>query len=96
MPKPWQSRQEMLVDLALESALQPVEKIKMIRPPFPVALFPQTRGEMHMVPGINDVLNIDRSVQTNRSWLSGLPVMQQQFSEGEFSAGGRYAMNSIE
>jgi hypothetical protein len=46
--------------------------------------------------GIMDVLNIDRNFPTNRSWLSGAPVMfRNGFVDPSFSGSSRYSMQSL-
>ena len=95
MPKPWQSRQEYLTDMALESASMPVEAIQAIRPQGQQYLFPETRGIAKQIPTIMEVLNVDRYAASNRSWVSGMPVMGNDFNSGEFSGSGRYSMEAL-
>jgi len=94
--KPWQSRQEMLVDIALQSAISDPDTIRKIRPVVPQQLFPETRGMVKQVAGIMDVLSTDRFVPTYRSWISGAPVMfRNGFMEDNFSGSSRYSMQSL-
>lgn len=94
--RPWQSRQEMLTDLALQSAALPVEEIRQIRPVVPQQLMPQYRGIFKNEVGILDVLNTDRFVPTYRSWVSGAPVMfRNGFVDQGWSGAPRYSMQAL-
>jgi hypothetical protein len=95
MAKPWQSRQEMLVDIALETAISDPETIRQIRPAVPQQLFPQSRGMIKQEPTLDSIFNMSRYGVSYRSWVSGMPVMQNYFNQGEFSGSGRYSMNSL-
>lgn len=94
--RPWQSRQEMLTDIALQSAISDPETIRQIRPVVPQQLFPETRGMMKAEYGIMDVLNTDRFAPTYRSWVSGAPVMfRNGLVDDSFEGSGRYSMQSL-
>jgi len=93
--KPWGSRQEMLVDQALQSAMLDTEDIRAIRPAFPIDLWPETRGFARQAATINDVLNIDRYAASNRSWVSGMPVMSQELLGGEINGSAQYTMSAL-
>ena len=94
--KPWASRQEMLVDLALESAISDPETIRQIRPVVPQQLFSQRDGFAKRESSINDVLTIDRQLPTYRSWVSGAPVMfRNGFVDDSFTGSSRYSMQSL-
>lgn len=94
--RPWQSRQEMLTDIALQSAISDPETIRQIRPVVPQQLMPQTRGMMKREYGIMDVLNTDRFAPTYRSWVSGAPVMfRNGLVDDSFEGSGRYSMQSL-
>lgn len=94
--KPWQSRQEMLVDMALQSAISTPEDIRAIRPVVPQQLFPQSRGMVKQEMGVADALTIDRAFPTYRSWVSGAPVMfRNGFMEDNFSGSSRYSMQGL-
>lgn len=95
MPKPWTTRQEMLTDLALESAISDPETIRQTRPVVPLMLFPERMGFTKQAVSIFDVMNMSRYGVTNRSWVSGMPVMRTSFEDGSFSGSGRYSMNSL-
>ncbi len=95
MAKPWQSRQEYLVDVALQNTISDPETIRQTRPIVPQQLFPETRGFGRQEHTINSVLNVDRYVPVNRSWVSGMPVMQSALADGSFEGSGRYSMNSL-
>lgn len=95
MSRPWQSRQEYLVDQALESAISDPETIRQIRPTVPQQLMPETRGFIKQEATLNSIFRMSRVGVTNRSWVSGMPVMQDSFNSGEFSGTGRYSMNSL-
>lgn len=95
MAKPWQSHEEFLVDQALEAAISDPETIRNIRPAHPQILFPETRGMIKMIAGINDILSIDRYAASNRSWLSGMPVRRTQLADGDWTGTGRYSMESL-
>jgi hypothetical protein len=93
--KPWGSRQEMLVDQALQSAMLDPEVVRSIRPPFPIALRPETRGFARQAATVMDVLNIDRYAASNRSWVSGMPVMNQELMGGEINGSPQYTMSAL-
>lgn len=95
MPKPWTTRQEMLTDLALESAISDPDTIRQTRPVVPLMLFPERMGFTKQAVSIFDVMNMSRYGVTNRSWVSGMPVMRTSFEDGSFSGSGRYSMNSL-
>ena len=94
--RPWQSRQEMLVDIALQSAISDPETIRETRPVVPQELFPETRGLVRREMGVMDVLTIDRRFPTYRSWVSGAPVMfRDGFMDDNFSSSSRYSMQGL-
>lgn len=94
--RPWQSRQEMLTDIALQSAISDPDTIRKIRPVVPQQLFPETRGLMKRESGIMDVLSTDRFAPTYRSWVSGAPVMfRNGLVDDSFEGSGRYSMQSL-
>lgn len=94
--RPWQSRQEMLTDLALQSAISSPEEIRKIRPVVPQQLFPDSRGMVKNEMGIMDVLSTDRFAPTYRSWISGAPVMfRNGFMDDNFSSSSRYSMQGL-
>jgi hypothetical protein len=94
--KPWQSRQEMLVDIALESAVSDPETIRSIRPVVPQQLSPESRGFAKQESGIMDVLSLSRYAPSYRSWVSGAPVMfRNGFIDDSFEGSGRYSMQSL-
>ena len=95
MARPWQTRQEFLTDQALQSAISDPETIRKLRPVVPQQLFPQRYGFGRQEHNIQSVLTIDRYLPTYRSWLSGMPVMRQDFEDGNFSGASRYSMNSL-
>lgn len=91
MSGPWQSRAEFLVDQALESALaySDAELRVMHSPSVPVDLFPARNGFQSQPWDLYGVLNIDRMVPTNRSWMSGMPVMRSTMSDQSWSGTAR-------
>lgn len=93
--RPWQTRSEYLVDLALESALSATpEELREMRPvAAPIALFPERRGFAKNVWNIMEVMNIDRYNPTRRSWMSGMPVMPSVMSDQSWSGTARNAMS---
>ena len=94
--KPWQSRAEMLVDMALKNAISDHDTIQAIRPVVPQQLMPQSRGFAKQEMGIMDVLNTDRFAPTYRSWVSGAPVMfRDGFMDANFESGSRYSMQGL-
>lgn len=95
--RPWQSREEMLTDVALQSAISDPETIRATRPIVPQQVMPERRGFMKQELGIMDILSVDRYAPTYRSWVSGAPVMFQraQMNDDEFSGSGRYSMQSL-
>lgn len=94
--KPWQNRQEMLTDIALQNAISDPETIRATRPVVPQQLFPETRGLVKKEMSVTDVLTIDRSFPTYRSWVSGAPVMfRDGFMDDNFSGTSRYSMQGL-
>lgn len=94
--RPWQSRQEMLIDIALQNAISDHDTIQTIRPVVPQQLMPQSRGFAKNEMGIFDVLGTDRYVPTYRSWVSGAPVMfRNGFIDQEWSGASRYSMQGL-
>jgi len=94
MPKPWTTRQEMLVDLALQSAISDPETIRQTRPVVPQQLFPQNRGMYKQEPNLMSVFSLSRYGVSYRSWISGTPVMPEMMT-GDFEGTSRYSMNSL-
>ena len=95
--RPWQTRQEFLVDIALESAISDPETIRQTRPVVPQQLFPEVRGFIKMEHGIMSVLNTSREVPVYRSWVSGAPVMLHNGSlvDATFTGSDRYTMQPM-
>lgn len=94
--RPWQSRSEMLVDQALQSAISDPETIRKTRPVVPQQVFPQTRGMMKNEMSVMDVLTIDRQFPTYRSWISGAPEMfRNGFMDDNFEGSSRYSMQGL-
>ena len=95
--KPWQTRQEFLVDLALDSAISDPETIRQTRPIVPMEVFPERRGFTKNEHGIMSILNTSREVPVYRSWVSGAPVMLHNGSLGDdtFSGSDRYTMQPM-
>lgn len=94
MAKPWGTRQEFLVDQALQAAISDPETIRQTRPVVPQQLFPQTRGMIKQEPNLMSVFNLSRYGVSYRSWVSGTPVMPALMT-GDFEGTGRYSMNSL-
>jgi hypothetical protein len=95
--KPWQTRQEFLVDLALDSAISDPETIRQTRPIVPMEVFPERRGFTKNEHGIMSILNTSREVPVYRSWVSGAPVMLHNGSlvDDTFSGSDRYTMQPM-
>jgi hypothetical protein len=95
--KPWQTRQEFLVDLALDSAISDPETIRQTRPIVPMEVFPERRGFTKNEHGIMSILNTSREVPMYRSWVSGAPVMLHNGSlvDDTFSGSDRYTMQPM-
>lgn len=94
--KPWQSRSEMLIDMALQNAISDHATIQAIRPVVPQQLMPQSRGFAKQELGIMDVLNTDRFAPAYRSWVSGAPVMfRDGFMKDNFQGSSRYSMEGL-
>lgn len=88
--KPWQSREEMLVDIAMENALASVDHLRAMGPPEwarPVG------AVQHHAATIEDVLGLDRRARNNRSWLSGMPVRRSVMSDQSWSGTARNALS---
>lgn len=96
MAKPWSSRQEMLVDLALQSAVSDPDTIRQIRPVVPQELMPERYGFAKQESGIMEVLSLQRYEPTYRSWVSGAPVMfRKGLVDDSFTGSSRYSMQSL-
>ena len=95
MSKPWTTRQEMLTDLALESAISDPETIRQTRPVVPVNPFPERMGFAKYSPDLFTIMNMSRSGVNYRSWISGMPVMRTSFEDDSFSGASRYSMSSL-
>lgn len=95
MARPWQTRQEMLTDQALESAISDPETIRAIRPVVPQVLFPDTRGITKQEPTVFDALSTSRYSATRRSWISGISVMRTSNEDTSFTGSSRYSMDSM-
>lgn len=95
MARPWQTRSEYLVDVALENALaSSPEELRKMRPiAMPLNLFPERRGFVKNVWDVQSVLNIDRYNPTRRSWMSGMPVMPSVMSDQSWSGAARNSMS---
>ena len=95
--RPWQSREEMLVDMALQSAISDPETIRQTRPTVPQQLMPERRGFTKQELGIMDILTVDRNAPTYRSWVSGAVNMltRAQMNDDAFTGSGRYSMNNL-
>jgi hypothetical protein len=83
--------------MALQTAISDPDTIRQIRPVHPQQLFTVREGYAKQTMGIMDVLNIDRYTASNRSWVSGAPVMFRDgtFMEENFSSSSRYSMQSL-
>ena len=95
MSRPWQSFQEMQIDRALTSAISDPETIRSIRPMHPQNPMPERRGFQKQALDLETVMNIDRYVATNRSWLSGMPVMKSMLSDDSYMGSSRYSMGAL-
>ena len=95
--RPWQSREEMLVDTALQSAVSDPETIRQTRPTVPQQLMPERRGFTKQELGIMDILTVDRNAPTYRSWVSGAVnvLTRSQMTDDAFTGSGRYSMNNL-
>ncbi len=95
--RPWQSREEMLVDTALEAAISDPETIRNIRPVVPQQLMPERRGFIKQELGVMDILSVDRNAPTYRSWVSGAVNMltRAKMNDDAFTGSGRYSMNNL-
>jgi hypothetical protein len=83
--------------MALQTAISDPDTIRQIRPVHPQQLFTVREGYAKQTMSIMDVLNIDRYTASNRSWVSGAPVMFRDgtFMEENFSSSSRYSMQSL-
>ena len=93
--KPWQSREEMLTDIALSDALEGTySQIKNMRPVAgPQQTFPERTGFRQQTWTVGEVLNIGRRTPTYRSWLSGMPVRPSVLSDQSWSGTARNALS---
>ena len=74
---PWSSNMERLTSQALMAATIPGSELSaMVRPPLPqIQLFPERYGYNRDVPGIDDIVTVDRTyVEPRISWYSGSPA----------------------
>ena len=62
--RPWQTRQEFLVDQALDAAISDPDTIRETRPVVPMEVFPEVRGFTKMEHGIMSVLNTSANPDT--------------------------------
>ena len=94
--KPWQSHQEMLVDIALESAISTPEQIRNIRPIVAPNLFPNSRGMLKQEPDLMSILHLSRDDINARSWVSGAAIMFRtgQMVDNSFSGTLRNSMST--
>ena len=92
--RPWGSREEMLVEVALQNARSDEATIRATRPVnVPQNIHPERFGFQSQVPGINDILNVDRYTPSNRSWMSGMPVRHSIMSDQSWSGTARNSMS---
>lgn len=94
MARPWQSYEEYQVDQALQSAVSDGDTIRAIRPRGVGELFPNTRGILKQVPGINDIMDVNRYSASNSSYMSGFPVRRTMVDD-QWSGAGRYSMEAL-
>lgn len=95
--KPWQSRAEYLIDMAMDNALAATtDQLRVMRPVVaPMNPFPERTGFSVQTWTIQEVLNIDRRVPSYRSWTSGMPVMPSvlsDYSEQNWTGSSRNSM----
>ena len=97
MARPWQSRQEMLVDLALSSAISDLDTIRATRPVVPINFMPERYGYAKQESGIVDILGLQRQNISYRSWVSGAPVMFRNggIEDDAFQGSSRYSMQGL-
>jgi len=93
--RPWQSREEMLTDVALQSALEGTyQELKTMRPVAgPQQPFPARTGFRQESWTIGEVLGIGRRNPTYRSWLSGMPVRPSVLSDQSWSGTARNSLS---
>ena len=92
---PWASRSEYLLDQALQAntTMSP-EQLRTMRPvAAPQKMFPGRTGFAAAQPTINDVLNIDRTTPTYRSWVSGVITQPSVISDYTWEGSSRNAMS---
>lgn len=89
--KPFQSREEMAVDIALNNALMGPELLRQTQsdslPPVP-----NKERLTHSILTIEDALGLDRNFRNKRAWLSGMPVRPAVVTDQSWSGGGRNFM----
>jgi hypothetical protein len=92
--RPWASRTEMLVDEALDNALEATpDQLRAMRPVArPQNPFPERQGYGKWEMTVDQVFNIDRQFPTYRSWVSGAPVMQSVMSDQSWSGTARNSL----
>jgi hypothetical protein len=96
--KPWQSRTEYLVDQALDTWFAEDDALRnMVSPAVTWQHLPNPdrTGFRKREATIEDVLNIDRYMPTNHSWVSGFPMQKTFVEDQSQSAGSRYSMGSL-
>lgn len=94
MAKPWQSHEEYLTDMALESAISDPETIRNTRGRTAPILFPDHRGISKGEATIYDIMDFNRYAATNRTLMSGFPV-RRTFTDDSWSGAGRYSMEAL-
>lgn len=94
MARPWQSHEEYLTDQALTNAAADPDSIRAIRPMYPYALMPNSRGMIKQEATVMDILDVNRYAATNRKLLSGFPVRRTMVDD-QWSGAGRYSMEAL-
>lgn len=95
--RPWQSREEFLVDVSLMNNISDDATIRSTQPANkPQELFPARTGFAKNEWTLEEVLNVDRYTPTYRSWMSGMPVrpsILSDYSDRMWSGAARNAMS---
>lgn len=91
MARPWQTHEEHLTDMAIQSATVAPDQIRAWEPR---ELFPETRGVMKQEATVMDILYFNRYAASNNALISGFPV-RSSFVDDSWSGSGRYSMEAL-
>jgi hypothetical protein len=99
-PRPFTTKVEYEMSLALRWMGMPAEQLAQIRPPVPQVLFPPIYGYDETPLTIEEVLDVGRWAPQQRSWTSGAPKpvtqsAQQDYMQDMWSGSARNVSPSL-